>query len=80
MTDNDDFDDGDFIAEKAVEIYKKGHKTGMLEERQRIKDYFTQCANERDFGKDSPNIVILTLLKIMDEAINEISMKKKEEK
>lgn len=71
-------DDGDFIAEKAVEIYKKGRENGMLEERERFKEYFTKCAKELDFGDDSPNEVIHKLLKLMDEAIKETSMNKTE--
>ena len=76
MTDDDDkFDDGEYIAEKACEIYKKGHQNGVLAERKRFKEYFTKCANQLDFGNDSPNTVIHKLIELMDDAIKDIMNK-----
>lgn len=49
-----------FIAEKGCEIFRAGVKA----ERQRCVKYFTQCADQINFGDTTPNDVIRELVKI----------------
>ena len=54
---------GDKVSEKAIGILD----LGRMHERETICIFLTKCAKDLNFGKDSPNEVILELVKIIKE-------------
>lgn len=55
------------LSKLAAELIIECHIQGYKEAEDLIFSFFTKCANELDFGNDSPKNVVIELLKIAKE-------------